>query len=161
MPEGQLIQNLLGMCRFTSHMDGLEERKKCIDCKGEHRTMTMKYPKRKEILNDKREKEKVTKTYSQTVMNTTKTSPTSIDREVRVKIFTCIMHLQLMNITELGTYAKELNKTLTRNNLPKINAQHNPRSEQKTFTKVIKTEQGKCTQDDYNESVSQTDEQGT
>lgn len=42
----------------------LMKNKKCIICHKDHRTTAMKCPKRKEIIKDKKEEEKLTKTYT-------------------------------------------------------------------------------------------------
>ncbi|MPC59532.1 hypothetical protein E2C01_053556 [Portunus trituberculatus] len=107
--------------------------KKCINCDGEHRTFSMKCPKRKAI-KQKREKDKDTNTYANIVKSTvspwatTGSTTPPIDKDTHLKIYSCMIHAHTMNIIEPDCYEKELNATLTANNLPSIKIHHTPNS---------------------------------
>ena len=124
--------------------------KKCINCGGDHRTLAMRCPERKKIIESKR---KVTmtqssqqNTYSDAIKKTTATytlPDIQIEKETPTKILTCILHAHICNIGEPGTYNKILEDTLKANNLPPIVIPHVPNS--KKIMEMTAVEQTRTT----------------
>lgn len=124
-------------CGSEDHIwrDCHREQKKCINCGDEHRTMAMRCPKRKEIINNKRKEEenRQNNTYSNIVKSATINIPQGTQQppirpETHSTIFSCMMHAHLVNMAKPGTYEIELNKMLKLNNLPPIRTPANPPS---------------------------------
>ncbi len=104
----------------------------CLNCGEDHSTLAMKCTKRKAIIKEKRkaeaERSKVTylgaaKTLTQThhMTNSYQHHITPlITREEALKINICVSHAHYKNMESPGSYAEELNKILTLNNLPNI-----------------------------------------
>ncbi len=124
--------------------------RKCINCKGEHRTLANKCPQRKKALEEKRQQLKnnnSTKTYSNVTsanksmapLNLPASTPT-IEKETAAKLMACLMHAHLINSTNPGTYNDEFNRALKLNNLPPIILPNNPPSKQiVNLTKEVQT----------------------
>ncbi len=124
--------------------------RKCINCKGEHRTLANKCPQRKKALEEKRQQLKnnnSTKTYSNVTsanksmapLNLPASTPT-IEKETAAKLMACLMHAYLINSTNPGTYNDEFNRALKLNNLPPIILPNNPPSKQiMNLTKEVQT----------------------
>ena len=112
-------------------------KKKCINCKGDHRTLANKCPYRKKVLDEKRQtkKENSSRSYA-TVANSNATMSTQnitqpiIDKDTTTNILSCMLHAHFMNAIHPGTYNEELNRALKLNNLPKINLPSNPPSKE-------------------------------
>lgn len=115
--------------------------KKCITCNGDHGTLAMRCPKRKEIINNKKKQDRDSQTESYNTVakkniGTRQTdiaaqaiaSTNSIKPDIHTKIFTCIMHAHVVNIANPGSYEEELKKMLKMNNLITIKAPSNPPS---------------------------------
>ena len=125
------------------------ETKKCINCKGDHRTLAMSCPQRKELITQKRknneQKEKGQVTYSQSVganstvmMHAPANITPKIEKDTATKLLACMMHSHLINIAKPGSYNTEMNKVLKLNNLPAIILPDNPpSSEIITKAKII------------------------
>lgn len=80
----------------------------CINCKEEHVTMSLKCPKKKELINNKR-KEAENKTYANItgggiITNSGKANPPNIDNNTHTKIFTIMLNAHLINTANPGTY---------------------------------------------------------
>ena len=110
-----------------------KEMKKCINCEGNHRTLSMKCPKRKEAVKKKRLEENNKTTYSQMIKTNSASAnynpgTTQINKEEHLKIYSCMLHAHLMNVIEPGSFEKELNATLKINNLPEIKIPTPPNS---------------------------------
>lgn len=92
-----------------------------LNLSGNHGTMSLRCPKKKEINNKRKEKETRTNTYS----NITKASTTheiqrtGYTQEIQSKLFACMLRVHFMNIEDPGCY-EQRNKTLKPNNLPTI-----------------------------------------
>jgi len=108
-----------------------EETKKCINCGEAHSTLAMKCKLRKSIIKEKRkqETERTRMTFSeatrisgtQYITNHQKLAPQPVlSREDLLKVNICVTHAHFKNKENPGTYAEELNKVLTANNLPNI-----------------------------------------
>lgn len=103
----------------------------------------MKCPMRKDIIRQKREKEKENKTYANVISHQSTpwnmaASP-PVNKETHLKIYACMLHAHILNITEPGCYEKELNSTLTANNLPTIKIPKTPDSNK--FIKILTQEE--------------------
>ena len=107
--------------------------KRCLNCKGQHRTLAMACPIKKELINKKKsekeqEKEqKRARPYSAVIKETiresqTKARPTQIvlSCDHSYLITTCIIHAHFINLARPGSHEMELNKLLKSNGLPPI-----------------------------------------
>lgn len=112
--------------------------KKCVNCKGEHRTLANKCPMRKKAIEEKRQLKKNTntKTYSNVTTSNTNIAPTNIsssfpvlEKQTATKMIACMMHAHLINAINPGSYNSELNRALKLNNLPPVNLPDNPPSQ--------------------------------
>jgi hypothetical protein len=113
--------------------------KKCINCKGDHRTMAMSCPVKKECIKKKRQtndevkKNSQEKTYAKIVEKTIENvqlqrqhdTDDKIIREQGIRAFVMVIDAHMRNLIEPGTYSKNLNKTLKLNNIAEINVQEN------------------------------------
>ncbi len=156
-----------------SWKDCKNTKKKCINCKGDHRTLSMTCPMRKTAIKEKREMNKNTNTYAGAAKNTASTQSfsahTNIDKDLHLKIYSCMLHAHIMNISEPGCFEAELNATFTANNLPTIKIPRTPKSdllikklteeEEKTVTDTEITI--KRTQDGNNKKQDTYQETGT
>lgn len=119
------------------------ENKKCINCGGKHRTTAMKCPKRREAVNNKRKEleEGANTQPARSFSEVTKDRPL-IDTKVRIedgvtaKIMTCLLLAHQMNMAEPGSFGKQLNELLSKNNLPQVTVPSNPPS-RKIFNAMI------------------------
>lgn len=107
-------------------------KKRCINCTEEHGTMSMRCPKKKELINYKR-KESENKTYADitgrsTLINPEKSNLPNIDNNTHTKIFTIMLNAHFLNTANPGCYKEELNKGLKANNLPTIKTPTIPNS---------------------------------
>ena len=109
--------------------------KKCINCNEDHRTLSMKCPKRKDVIKKLREEEqeKGKNSYAQT----TKTikdpdiagvGKIQIDKISHMKIYSSMIHAHMMNVIEPGCFESELKATFEINNLPAIKIPRAPNS---------------------------------
>ena len=109
--------------------------KKCINCDGEHRTLAMKCPKRKEALKQKRRLAKERSTYSNVAKSTIYTKPPHIPEFPTISAnalqlsYDCFMYAHIMNAGKPGTFQEELNKIRKANNLPTLIIPEDPPSE--------------------------------
>ena len=109
--------------------------KKCLNCGGDHRTMAMACPKKKEIVRRKRreeedkEKNKQEMTYARVAektiekvnQNTKKTEDTQTMLDnLGLRSIIMIMDAHIHNIIEPGSYNKRLNQTLENNNIQQV-----------------------------------------
>lgn len=124
-------------CSQQGHIwrDCKEKNKKCISCQGDHGTMEMRCPLRKEIINLKRNAGESNPTsYKEaakhSMPNQAAANPGTITTEIHLTIFTCMLHAHFVNIANPGTYSTVLNKTLKLNDLPEIKIPDDPPSEQ-------------------------------
>ena len=91
--------------------------KKCLNCDGQHRTLAMAYPVKKELMHKKKsekeqeEQQKKAKPYSAVIKETVKesqmkTKPTQIvlGSDHSFLITTCIMHAHFVNLARPGSY---------------------------------------------------------
>lgn len=113
--------------------------KKCINCNGDHRTMAMSCPMKKQKIKDKKEikaqeKEiKETETYAK-IVKETRTQELEerpvlrISKDTPTEVLICILHAHVVNIGRPGSYASELNEMLERNNLQRMWFPDNPPS---------------------------------
>jgi len=98
--------------------------KKCINCHGNHSTLAMKCPDRKDIIKMKRQT--YTEIKPQTFAEATRNrvpimnSPPMTNKQDVLKITTCIIHAHFRNMEKPGSYETELNKILKLNDLPEI-----------------------------------------
>lgn len=108
--------------------------KKCLNCGGDHRTMAMACPKKKDVIKktkDNKKTEELKKagnTYAQIVKETIKNvnemkqaeviQETTTETGMRAMIM--VMDAHLHNIVEPGTYSDRLNATLKANNIKPI-----------------------------------------
>lgn len=107
---------------------------KCINCGGRHRATAMKCPKRKEIVEKKRKEMEETRQQSyRTYSDATKSRPdytgnVMSEKGTTAKIMTCLLLAHQYNMVEPGSFEKQLNTLLTKNNLPKVAVPSNPPS---------------------------------
>lgn len=83
-------------------------KKRCINCSEEHGTMSMKCPKTKELINNKR-KESENKTHAEltgrgTATISGKPNLPSVDNNTHTKIFTIMLNAHFLNTADPGTY---------------------------------------------------------
>lgn len=109
--------------------------KTCINCKEEHRTMSMKCTKRKEVIKKMRqeENEKGENTYAQATKtlndpDIANMGKLQIDKSAHMKIYSSLIHAHMMNVINPGSFESELNATLEINNLPTIKIPRVPNS---------------------------------
>ncbi len=108
-----------------------EEVKKCVNCDGEHSTLAMRCPIKKQIIKNKREeeREKNKMPYTGAVKTSIQSVPVTqlgvhsvplITKEEMLQIQICIAHARMKELDRPGSYEAELNKTLKLNNFPTI-----------------------------------------
>ena len=113
-------------CTATDHIwrDCRATSKKCINCGGERRTLASKCPIRKDIIKNMRtasNRPESQQSYSQIAAKAASQTDTGINTgDMHALTYNRIIHAHLANITNLGSYDKELNDMLTLNNLPAI-----------------------------------------
>lgn len=105
------------------------EKKTCITCNGDHSTLAMRCPKRKEIINLKRHEEQVRETTkyaemvkkgpAKQVLATATQQPQQTNPKQRI-MYLCMFHANFHNAGNPGEYGTELNKILNVNDLPGI-----------------------------------------
>lgn len=127
------------------------ERKKCINCEGEHRTLAMKCLLRKEVIKQKRQTKKENPSYSNVAKRNTNNQQTTkynempcISPSTHTLIYDCFVHAHIVNVGKPGSFQETLNKTRKANNLPPIIIPEDPPSEailnvmaQQTRTRTI------------------------
>lgn len=108
--------------------------KKCLNCGGDHRTMAMACPKKKEVIRKKKENKKneelnkAGNTYAQIVketiknVNSMKTAEEmkETNTETGIRAMIMVMDAHLHNLQEPGSYNDRLNATLKANNIKPI-----------------------------------------
>lgn len=114
--------------------------KKCVNCNGEHGSMSMKCPKKKEIINSKRN-EAENNTYAgiagkSTTINLGKQNIPPIDNQIHTKIYTLMLNAHFLNVANPGSYEEELNKALKANNFPTVKIPTVPNSK-KILTDIM------------------------
>ena len=105
--------------------------KKCINCNGNHRTMSMACPMKKKAISNKINKEENIRiqnehqTYSrvvkETIDNVTQQNVEIVTEETCMKAALIMMDAHMHNIIEPGSYSSRVKETLKANNLPIIN----------------------------------------
>jgi hypothetical protein len=119
--------------------------KKCINSQGDHRTMAMSCPKKKEAIKVKKDKseedkrQKEDSTYARIVTKTMEnvqgdqqkqqTEVSKILAETGIRAMIMVLDAHLHNIMEPGTYNKQMNKTLARNGIAPELLDDNPNTE--------------------------------
>ena len=119
-----------------SYRECNSQTKKCLNCGGQHRTMAMSCPKKKEIIRNKRseeenkEKEKQELTYAKVAekafekanqqTKNIESTQTMLDN-LGLRSIIMIMDAHIHNIIDPGSYNKRLNQTLENNNIQKVN----------------------------------------
>lgn len=117
-----------------SFRDCKSNQKKCINCGGEHRTMAMACPKKKEIIKKKKEekktaeKQKTGSTYAEIVKETLKTvaeqkQSTEIKEttaEAGLRAMIIVMDAHLHNVITPGSYNARINAVMKENNIAPI-----------------------------------------
>lgn len=135
------------------------EIKKCITCKGQHSTMAMKCPKRKEIQNQKRkeEREREGATYTDILKKNRnrqaqavqpQPASTPSNNPTHITIHQAMLHSHYVNIDKPGSYTKTFNDLMTAHNLPTLNIQEEPNSLE-IISKLLQAENNRtptCTQ---------------
>lgn len=125
-----------------NHRDCDSILKKCINCKGSHRTMAMACPLKKEIIKRKKELKEETErrkeetTYAKIVQNaveTVKQKEKEEDlgkaiKESGLRAYLMILDAHMQNLIEPGTYNSTLNETLQNNGIQPIKFRDNPDS---------------------------------
>ena len=118
-------------CSSTDHTwkDCTSEIKKCISCNGPHCTLAMKCKYRKDIIAEKRkrEREKEDTTYAQAAKPTTTSNPIihqlpTLDTTspIFVKLNQAILTSHYFNISKPGTYSSTFNSIMKANGLPTL-----------------------------------------
>lgn len=109
--------------------------KTCINCKGEHRTLAMKCPRRKEIIKLKRKESKEKPSYSEAAKKNTATEHYNIPQALSHvtpntpnTMLGCFMQAHMENIGSPGTFSVELNRMLKEHDLPPLKVPDNPNS---------------------------------
>lgn len=125
-------------CGEEGHIwrDCSSEIKKCINCKGEHRTLAMKCELRKEVIKQKRkERKEATTTYSNITKRNTNIQQTTHYTEVptispstHTLSYDCFMYAHIVNVGNPGSFQVEVNNMRKMNNLPPIKTPDNPPS---------------------------------
>ena len=106
-----------------SHLDckASPEHFKCINCSGNHHSMAMACPRRKELLRKKRESP-VNQTFSQAAKQpTNKPSPQEVDPTPIYKSVSLIFLAALQSSENPNSFSNNLNKLYDSNNLPTLN----------------------------------------
>lgn len=113
--------------------------KRCINCRGNHRTMSMACPTKREIIankkteNKNKESENTNKTYSDVAKevlrqkNETQTM-LHVENNTPLDVLVCIMHAHVINIAVPGSFATELNSMLKANGIKEMKFPDNPPS---------------------------------
>lgn len=113
-----------------------KEQKKCINCRGNHRTLAYKCPDRKTIEKNKKNEKKARKERTYSNIASTNTNPaatqqnqnTNINTDSSLKIMTCILLAHGINIEYPDSFEEALNTHLQANNLPKVKVPITPNS---------------------------------
>ncbi|KAF9754362.1 hypothetical protein NGRA_3354, partial [Nosema granulosis] len=114
--------------------DCREETKKCLNCKGAHRTMAMSCPVKKDLIKKKlqqKEEDELTKqesTYARVVTKALSTAQQQqqasvtegLMAETGMRALVMILDAHVQNIIAPGSYNEHLNKTLKANNIQPI-----------------------------------------
>lgn len=132
---------LCSECSETGHRYNTctKGKKLCLNCEGEHRTMSMSCPMKKQLIKDKKEQKvkdkeiKETETYAKIVKETRtqeleERPVLKISKDTPIEVLICILHAHVVNIGQPGSYATELNQMLEKNNLQKMWFPENPPS---------------------------------
>lgn len=102
------------------------EKKTCINCQGEHVSVAMQCPIRKEAMNKKRREMKESKvtTYATATKQNTQpqvtTTPTTEVFNMQAKTYSCMLYALFMDSANEGTFQEELDAVFEQNGLPKI-----------------------------------------
>lgn len=176
-PYNDLI--ICSECSETGHTFKNCEKdvKQCINCKkngqeSNHRTLAMACPIRKSLFKDKLQKGKdrasnkeqtkyveiARKVVEETKQNNN-TTHIHLSDQKHTKILISIMHAHVINISNPGSYQKELNKMLEMNNLPTMWFPDNPQS-----SKLLGASASKLTPEiitEPNETTTTTEESMT
>lgn len=115
------------------------ENKRCISCQGQHSTLAMGCPTRKEIVNKKRKERKNTGStmYSEKVKRGTSNQVQVIQhQEIRtagnnttsINIYQAMLHSHFVNVGKPGSYTKTFNDLMKAHNLPTLKIQEDPPS---------------------------------
>lgn len=117
-------------CSSTNHtwQECSSEKKTCINCHGDHVSVAMQCPGRKEALNRKRKemKEMKSTTYititkqNQQPQITTTTATTPELFNMQAKTYSCMLYALFMDSANEGTFQEELDAVFEQNGLPKI-----------------------------------------
>jgi hypothetical protein len=106
--------------------------KQCINCNGDHNSLSMKCSKRKEILASKRNgvrNKNMPKTFSSVTASAHVPVPVpyqpvpvpyQLEQTVMAQVFTCVSVAMFKNMETPGTFTEVLSHLLTLNNLPVI-----------------------------------------
>lgn len=109
------------------------EKKKCLNCNGQHSTLSYQCPKRKEIVNGKRTAlQNPPQTLSYAAAAQQPTLPNlniSMPANRMDQILTCVIHAHIANAINPGSYQKELNDMLKENNIAEVKVPHVPDSD--------------------------------
>ena len=114
--------------------------KKCVNCGGEHGTMSMRCPKKKELINNKRAESENT-TYAGTAKKGATLIPEvqpvpQISSGTYTRIIQLTVNAHFLNVERPGSYEEELNKGFKANNLPTIKIPTVPNSK-KILTELM------------------------
>ena len=116
------------------HTECTSEIKKCVNCLGNHRTMAMSCPMKKEALKRKREEEErkrkeredmplskiVERTANEIGKKTEERVMSSVLGAAGLRALIMVMDAHVHNIIEPGSYNNRLNQTLIENNIEPI-----------------------------------------
>lgn len=140
-------------CSGTDHRYNacVSHDKKCLNCNGPHRTMSMACPIKKDIIKNKKDmmthakENKEKETYAKIAKEaiTQERSAKSIIRiskDVSTEVLVCILHAHVMNNGCPGTYRTSLNEMLKKNNLKEMWFPDNPPSSQVLNMEVVEEE---------------------
>lgn len=108
------------------------QKKRCINCEQEHRTLAMSCPKRKEAIKDKQNAQNTHGNYAQAASaNSTNYLPgmniTNLTDKVTTMMF-CLYNAHMMNAVQPGTFQQHLDLMTTSNKLPRLIGPSNPPS---------------------------------
>ena len=121
------------------HTECTSEYKKCVNCNGNHRTMAMSCPMKKEAIKRKREEEErrkkekedlplskiVERTANEIGKKTEERVMSSVLGEAGLRALIMVMDAHVHNIIEPGSYNNRLNQTLVENNIEPIKLPNN------------------------------------
>lgn len=156
-------------CGLTGHdfRQCASDNKKCLNCGGDHRTLAVKCPIRKQKQLEKQQKEKQdlaekqNKTYREIVKKTvqetkaaTTTTQINLTNDTHLKMTALILEAHIASLTRPGTYAKNLSELMKLNF--DLDVKFPDRNSQEIFDLFMKKDQNKQTQKEHNENA-QTD----